>query len=65
MNMWHTDVGRYAAGNIALMKTVFEQHLLLFGKNKYVFFFIYNIFTIILIVLFIYFVDIRKPNCYL
>jgi len=34
VNMWHTDVGRYAAGNIALLKTVFEQHLLLFGKAR-------------------------------
>jgi hypothetical protein len=34
VNMWHTDVGRYNAGNIALLKTVFEQHLLLFGKSK-------------------------------
>jgi len=33
VNMWHTDVGRYNAGNIALLKTVFELNLQLFSKK--------------------------------
>jgi len=34
VNMWHTDVGRYNAGNIALLKTVFELNLQLFQKKS-------------------------------
>jgi len=34
VNMWHTDIGRYNAGNIALLKTVFELNLQLFAKNS-------------------------------
>jgi len=33
VNMWHNDVGRYNAGNISLLKIVFEEHLKLFGKQ--------------------------------
>lgn len=32
--MWHTDIGRYNAGNISLLKTVFELNLQLFQKSK-------------------------------
>lgn len=32
--MWHTDVGRYNAGNSALLKTVFELDLQLFSKAR-------------------------------
>ena len=34
VNMWHTDVGRYNAGNSALLKTVFELNLQLFDKKE-------------------------------
>lgn len=33
VNIWHNDIGRYNAGNIALLKTVFELNLQLFQKT--------------------------------
>jgi len=33
VNMWHNDVGRYNAGNISLLKTVFELNLQLFQQK--------------------------------
>jgi len=34
INMWHTDVGRYKAGNVDLLRTVFELNLHLFAKSS-------------------------------
>lgn len=39
--MWHNDIGRYNAGNIALLKTVFELNLQLFQKSAFVSIFFY------------------------
>jgi hypothetical protein len=30
--MWHHDIGRYNAGNISLLKSVFELNLQLFQR---------------------------------
>jgi len=34
VNMWEYDIGRYNAGNIPLLKTVFEVNLQLFSSNE-------------------------------